>query len=107
MSDVTYKEMISMRDDLNKRMEGKIGRKPAVTFCIASGWSTPDKWAFIGAYTYRISTSCCVNGGYFKDPRDAYQSAIEAIEALPSEEGKKQERIDALKAELADLEAGQ
>ncbi len=107
MSDVTYKEMISMRADLNKRLEEKIGRKPAATFCVKSEWVARDKWAFEGAYTYHIATSCRVDGEPFEDPRDAYQSAIEAIDALPIVVDRKQERIDALRAELADLESDQ
>jgi hypothetical protein len=107
MTDCTYKEIIAMRDDLTAKLAEKIGQKPAAGFSVEANFFGGNKWQFNSAYTHHIGSSCRVEGGAFTDPRDAYEDALNEINALPDVEDKKAARIAALKKQIAELEGAE
>ena len=101
MTDTTFKELLEMRAKLNAALESKIGKKPAFGFDIRVG-AYSDKVAFSDAYTHEIEPHFCVSGSLLLDPREAFNSAMEAIDAVPAT--TLETRRAELLRELAELE---
>lgn len=101
MTDTTFKELLEMRAKLNEALKAKIGKKPDVGFQIIVG-AYNDRVAFCRAYTHKIETQFCVEGSLLLDPREAFNSAMEAIDAVPAT--TLETRRAELLRELAELE---
>ena len=101
---ITLGELLAMRDDLNARLQEKLGRKPDSGFAIEVS-SFSDKLSFCGAFPdLRPGGGGAVVYGHElrETPIEAYNHAIEAIENFKAP--SKQDKIDELKKQIEELE---
>lgn len=105
MNNVTYAEIIEMRDLLDAALEAKIGRKPRLGFGFEVDRFIKDQCCFSGAYTLSMEIKYAVNGRPSTDPHEAFDFAMTEINLLDDAAAMKAKRLSDLKAQIADLEA--
>lgn len=100
---ITLGELLSMRDDLNARLEEKIGFKPDAGFSIEVS-AFQDRLSFNGGYPSLGPGSRALVYDYEakETPAQSYKHAIEAIKIYKAP--SKQDKIDALKKQIEELE---